>query len=213
MLRTLGRHLARSAFVRPPPPSARRADAPQALAQQAPPPPPAAFAAGRRWAGAASGELALATPPSTASLLPPAPPAELDAGAALTPQKVVELLDRYIVGQARALALTATPPLSASPPATRQADAKRAVAVALRNRWRRHKVGSPLKEEIGAPRARAWRHARSRAQRALSPVPKNILMIGPTGCGKTEIARRLAKLTDAPFIKARAPPAAPSPAR
>jgi len=158
MLRTLGRHLARSAFVRSPPPSARRADAPQALPQQAPPPPPAAFAAGRRWAGAASGELALATPPSTASLLPPAPPAELDAGAALTPQKVVELLDRYIVGQARALALTATPPHSASPPA-RQADAKRAVAVALRNRWRRQKVGSPLKEDIGALRARAWRHA------------------------------------------------------
>ena len=80
----------------------------------------------------------------------------------MTPQEIVSELDRHIVGQA---------------------DAKRAVAIALRNRWRRQQVDEKLRPEI---------------------TPKNILMIGPTGVGKTEIARRLAKLADAPFIKVEA---------
>ena len=80
----------------------------------------------------------------------------------MTPQEIVSELDRYIVGQS---------------------DAKRAVAIALRNRWRRQQVDEKLRSEI---------------------TPKNILMIGPTGVGKTEIARRLAKLADAPFIKVEA---------
>lgn len=79
-----------------------------------------------------------------------------------TPREIVGELDKHIIGQA---------------------DAKRAVAVALRNRWRRMQLSSPLRDEI---------------------MPKNILMIGPTGVGKTEIARRLAKLADAPFIKVEA---------
>jgi len=80
----------------------------------------------------------------------------------MTPQEIVHELDKHIVGQARA---------------------KRAVAIALRNRWRRQQVAEPLRQEI---------------------TPKNILMIGPTGVGKTEIARRLARLADAPFIKVEA---------
>src|SRR5262245_33383951 len=77
----------------------------------------------------------------------------------LTPKQTVAELDKYIVGQA---------------------DAKRAVAVAIRNRWRRQQLPEGIRQDI-------W--------------PKNILMIGPTGVGKTEIARRLAGLTGAPFIK------------
>ncbi|MFA5913718.1 MAG: AAA family ATPase, partial [Burkholderiales bacterium] len=80
----------------------------------------------------------------------------------MTPQEIVHELDKHIIGQDRA---------------------KRAVAIALRNRWRRQQVAEPLRYEI---------------------TPKNILMIGPTGVGKTEIARRLAKLADAPFIKVEA---------
>jgi len=76
-----------------------------------------------------------------------------------TPREIVSELDRYIIGQQ---------------------DAKKAVAIALRNRWRRQQLGDSMREEV---------------------LPKNILMIGPTGVGKTEIARRLAKLTQAPFIK------------
>ena len=79
-----------------------------------------------------------------------------------TPREIVSELDKYIVGQK---------------------DAKRSVAIALRNRWRRQQVPEPLRDEI---------------------APKNIIMIGPTGVGKTEIARRLAKLAQAPFLKVEA---------
>src|SRR4030066_1874403 len=79
-----------------------------------------------------------------------------------SPREIVSELDRFIVGQA---------------------DAKRAVSIALRNRWRRLQLTGLLREEV---------------------LPKNILMIGPTGVGKTEIARRLAKLAGAPFLKVEA---------
>ena len=77
----------------------------------------------------------------------------------LTPREIVKSLDKYIVGQG---------------------EAKKSVAIAIRNRYRRKQLSPELREEV---------------------VPKNILMIGPTGVGKTEIARRLAKLVKAPFIK------------
>src|SRR3989338_7684896 len=80
----------------------------------------------------------------------------------MTPREIVHELDKHIIGQD---------------------EAKRAVAIALRNRWRRRQVGEDLRDEI---------------------TPKNILMIGPTGVGKTEIARRLANLANAPFIKVEA---------
>jgi len=86
----------------------------------------------------------------------------MSGSTALTPRAIVEELDRYIVGQHAA---------------------KRAVAIALRNRWRRQQVTGPLRDEI---------------------TPKNIIMIGPTGVGKTEIARRLARLVGAPFVKVEA---------
>ena len=76
-----------------------------------------------------------------------------------SPREIVSELDRYIIGQK---------------------DAKRAVAIALRNRWRRQQLEGQMREEV---------------------LPKNILMIGPTGVGKTEISRRLARLANAPFIK------------
>ena len=80
----------------------------------------------------------------------------------LTPRKIVEELDKYIVGQK---------------------EAKRAVAIAIRNRWRRLQLSDELREEV---------------------MPKNIIMIGPTGVGKTEIARRIANLVKAPFLKVEA---------
>ena len=85
-----------------------------------------------------------------------------NSNATMTPREIVQALDTHIVGQH---------------------DAKRAVAIALRNRWRRARLDDELRNEV---------------------MPKNILMIGPTGVGKTEIARRLATLANAPFVKVEA---------
>ena len=89
-------------------------------------------------------------------------PASTTKASMFTPREIVSELDRFIIGQNKA---------------------KKAVAIALRNRWRRQQVPPPLKDEI---------------------APKNIIMIGPTGVGKTEIARRLSRLSQAPFVKVEA---------
>ncbi len=95
-------------------------------------------------------------------LMPGEQEAQAPAAAARTPREIVAELDKYVIGQKRA---------------------KKAVAIALRNRWRRQRLSPEMSREI---------------------LPKNILMMGPTGVGKTEIARRLARLADAPFLKVEA---------
>ncbi|MFL5556632.1 MAG: AAA family ATPase, partial [Gemmatimonadaceae bacterium] len=101
-------------------------------------------------------------PPPQLSTSQPRTQQALERLASLTPRQIVEELDRYIVGQA---------------------DAKKAVAIALRNRWRRQRAPDSIRDEIS---------------------PNNIILVGPTGVGKTEIARRLARLAGAPFVKVEA---------
>ncbi|MDQ5873483.1 MAG: AAA family ATPase, partial [Acidobacteriota bacterium] len=102
------------------------------------------------------------TPGDAASTETAAAPLRPTADGARTPREIAAELDKFVIGQGRA---------------------KRAVAIALRNRWRRQQLDPEMSREI---------------------LPKNILMIGPTGVGKTEIARRLARLADAPFLKVEA---------
>src|SRR5690606_36672385 len=139
------------------------ASSPSAPAAPTRRPPRGRFSSIRKWGCGISSSARSPSPPTSASTPTiSARSRRWNEGAAMssmTPQEIVHELDKFIVGQAKA---------------------KRAVAIALRNRWRRQQVAEPLRQEI---------------------TPKNILMIGPTGVGKTEIARRLARLTHAPFIK------------
>mmetsp|Transcript_20291 Transcript_20291/g.29460 ORF Transcript_20291/g.29460 Transcript_20291/m.29460 type:complete len:506 (-) Transcript_20291:111-1628(-) len=117
------------------------------------------FQCSRRWLSMSVQKL---PPPQEITTTEEVEEADTRVASFMTPKEIVLELDRHIVGQA---------------------DAKRAMSIALRNRWRRHQLPITLREEV---------------------LPKNILMIGPTGVGKTEIARRLAKLVDAPFVKVEA---------
>uniref|UniRef100_A0A7S0DXE3 AAA+ ATPase domain-containing protein n=1 Tax=Hanusia phi TaxID=3032 RepID=A0A7S0DXE3_9CRYP len=114
------------------------------------------------WRNFSAGANPATTSPIEVSIEPMKKDDAIQLNNDMTPRQVVQYLNKHIVGQQ---------------------DAKRAIAIAMRNRWRRMKLESPLKDEV---------------------MPKNILMIGPTGVGKTEIARRLAKLAGAPFIKVEA---------
>lgn len=124
---------------------------------------PMAISAAQRFSSGAAAGAVKSDPGASSALVPSKTDEPMPADRrSMTPAEMVEYLDRYIIGQG---------------------DAKKAVANALRMRWRRQQLSPELREDI---------------------MPKNILMVGPTGCGKTEIARRLSKLVDAPFIKVEA---------